>query len=91
MQRNPLRQAHDPLYFLRIYKQRRNLMQLEARKQLLRTADVAQAIQGSKRFVELEIAAGRLQAVKLSRKFVRIRPEDLDTYLAKYVVGGETK
>jgi excisionase family DNA binding protein len=65
-------------------------MHLQKRKPLLRITDVAQAMQASRRFVEEEIAAGRLAKVKLSRKFVRIRPEDLDAYLAKYVVGGES-
>ena len=59
---------------------------LETRTQLLRIPEVAKAIQGTTRFVEREIAAGRLARVKLSRKFVRVRPEDLDAYLTKYVV-----
>ena len=67
------------------------MQQLEKRKPLLRITDVADAMQASKRFVEDEIAAGRLPKVKLSRKFVRIRPEDLDAYLTKYRIEGETK
>jgi excisionase family DNA binding protein len=66
-------------------------MQIETSKKLLRVTEVAQAIQGSKRFVDEEISAGRLPVVRLSRKFVRVRPEDLDVYIAKYVVGGTTK
>lgn len=67
-------------------------MELEIQRPLLRITDVAQIIQSTKGFVEKEIAAGRLPKVKLSRKFVRIRPEDLDAYLATYVVvKGATK
>ena len=65
-------------------------MEFETRP-LLRITDVARILQSTKGFVEKEIAGGRLPRVKLSYKFVRVRPEDLDAYLAKYLVGGETK
>ena len=64
---------------------------LETRTQLFRIPEVAKTIQGTTRFVEREIAAGRLPVVRLSRKFVRVRPEDLETYLAKYVVIRDAK
>lgn len=64
---------------------------LETRTQLFRIPEVAKTIQGTTRFVEREIAAGRLPVVRLSRKFVRVRPEDLEAYLAKYVVIGDAK
>ena len=66
-------------------------MQIETSKKLLRVTEAAQVIQGSKRFVEEEISAGRLAVVRLSRKFVRIRPEDLDAYIERYVIGGAAK
>jgi excisionase family DNA binding protein len=64
---------------------------LKTRTQLFRIPEVAKTIQGTQRFVEREIAAGRLPVVRLSRKFVRVRPEDLEAYLAKYVVAGDAK
>ena len=66
-------------------------MDFETTRPLLRITDVARILQSTKGFVEKEIAGGRLPKVKLSYKFVRVRPEDLETYLAKYVVIRDAK
>jgi excisionase family DNA binding protein len=53
--------------------------------------DAADSISVSRRFLEIAIKSGQLPVMRFSRRCVRIRPEDLDAYLAKYVVGGTAK
>ena len=53
--------------------------------------DAATALNVSRRFLETEIKRGHLQVMRFGRRCVRIRPQDLDSYAEKYLVGGETK
>jgi excisionase family DNA binding protein len=53
----------------------------ERKNRLLTKQQSAQQAQTSIRYLEREIARGRLKALKLSRKLVRIRQSDLDAFL----------
>jgi excisionase family DNA binding protein len=53
--------------------------------------DAAKALNVSRRFLEQEIKRGRLPIMRFSARCVRIRPQDLDSYAEKYVVGGAAK
>jgi excisionase family DNA binding protein len=52
----------------------------------LRLGEVARRIATSRRFLEKQIAAGRLRCIKLSPRCVRIRPEDLRDYLNRNAI-----
>jgi excisionase family DNA binding protein len=52
----------------------------------LRLSEVARRIDCSRRFLEKQIAAGRLRCIRLSPRCVRIRPEDLVSYLDKNAI-----
>jgi len=54
----------------------------EQRTRLLTKKQSAEQVQTSVRYLERQIALGRLNALKLSRKLVRIRQSDLDKFLA---------
>jgi excisionase family DNA binding protein len=53
----------------------------EQKNRLLTKQQSAEQAQTSVRYLEREIARGRLKALKLSRKLVRIRQSDLDAFL----------
>ena len=53
----------------------------EQKNRLLTKQECAGQAQTSIRYLEREIARGRLKALKLSRKLVRIRQSDLDRFL----------
>jgi excisionase family DNA binding protein len=52
-----------------------------ASPRLLRLDEVAESISTTRRFVELEIARGRLAAARLSPRCIRVRSQDLDRYI----------
>ena len=52
----------------------------------LQLGEAANKISCSRRFLEKQIAAGRLKVVRLSPRCVRVRPEDLAAYLDRYAV-----
>lgn len=52
----------------------------------LRLPEVARRIGTSRRFLEKQISAGHLRAVKLSARCVRIRPEDLAAWMERRAV-----
>jgi excisionase family DNA binding protein len=47
----------------------------------LQLGEVARRLNCSRRFLEKQIAAGRLRVVRLSPRCVRVRPTDLAAYL----------
>jgi excisionase family DNA binding protein len=51
----------------------------------LRIEEVAEKLNCSRRFLGQQIALGRLPVIRLSRRCVRVRPADLDDYLARHV------
>jgi excisionase family DNA binding protein len=62
----------------------------EQKNQLLTKKQTAEQAQTSIRYLEREIARGRLKALKLSRKLVRIRQSDLDAFLENCAtIGGD--
>jgi len=56
---------------------------------LLNMAEAAREAGVSYRFLQMEIARGRLVAVRLSTRVVRIRRGDWDRYLAGNLTGAE--
>jgi excisionase family DNA binding protein len=52
----------------------------------LRLGEVGHRVGCSRRFLEKQIAAGRLRCIRLSPRCVRIRPEDLADYLERNAV-----
>ena len=52
----------------------------------LQLGEVARRLSCSRRFLEKQIAAGRLRVVRLSSRCVRIRPTDLANYLERNAV-----
>ena len=52
----------------------------------LQLADVARKLSCSRRFLEKQVAAGRLRVVRLSSRCVRVRPTDLADYLERNAV-----
>jgi excisionase family DNA binding protein len=48
--------------------------------------EAADSVGCSRRFLEKQIAAGRLKVIRLSPRCVRIRPEDLADYLNRNAV-----
>ena len=52
----------------------------------LRLGEAAHRVGCSRRFLEKQIAAGRLRCIRLSPRCVRIRPEDLADYLERNAV-----
>ncbi len=52
----------------------------------LRLPEVARSIGTSRRFLEKQIAAGHLRALKLSARCVRIRPADLADWMERRAV-----
>ena len=61
----------------------------EQKNRLLTKKQSAEQAQTSVRYLERQIASGRLNALKLSRKLVRIRQSDLDRFLASCATIGE--
>jgi excisionase family DNA binding protein len=62
----------------------------EQKNHLLTKQQSAEQTQTSVRYLEREIARGRLKALKLSRKLVRIRQSDLDAFLESCAtIGGD--
>ena len=57
-------------------------------KRLLFVGQAAEIAGCKKRFMDGEIAKGRIPVVRLSRKIVRIRTQDLDAYIARFVFIG---
>jgi hypothetical protein len=53
-----------------------------------RVGEAAAAIHTSRRFLELEMERGNLPVVRLATRCVRIRPEDLDAYLRRFLFTG---
>ena len=53
--------------------------------------DAANALNVSRRFLETEIKRGRIPVMRFSKRCVRIRPQDLDDYVEKYLVEGAKK
>jgi excisionase family DNA binding protein len=49
----------------------------------LQLGEVARRLSCSRRFLEKQVAAGRLRVVRLSPRCVRIRPTDLAEYLER--------
>ena len=71
-----------------------HLCAINLKKELYRVSVSAQAakqIEVSKRFLEREIELGRLPVVRLGRRCVRVRAEDLDAYLKKFLFVGPPK
>ena len=60
----------------------------EQKNRLLTKQQSAEQAQTSVRYLEREIARGRLKALKLSRKLVRIRQSDLDAFLESCATTG---
>jgi excisionase family DNA binding protein len=54
---------------------------------LLTTADVAARLGLTDAAVRNYVAGGRLPAVKLSRRVLRFRPEDVEALIDEHVVG----
>ena len=54
-----------------------------------RLGEAASRVGCSRRFLEKQIAAGRLKVIRLSPRCVRIRPQDLAAYLERYAAGGK--
>jgi excisionase family DNA binding protein len=52
----------------------------------LQLADVARKLSCSRRFLEKQVAAGRLRVVRLSPRCVRVRPTDLADYLERNAI-----
>jgi excisionase family DNA binding protein len=52
----------------------------------IRLGEAARRVGCSRRFLEKQIAAGRLKIICLSPRCVRIRPEDLAKYLERNAV-----
>ena len=52
----------------------------------LRLGEAARRIDCSRRFLEKQIAAGRLRCIRLSPRCVRIRTEDLAAYLDRNAI-----
>jgi hypothetical protein len=52
----------------------------------LKLAEVAKTLSCSKRFLEKQVAAGRLRVIKLSQRCVHVRPPDLADYLERNAV-----
>ena len=52
----------------------------------LRLGEVAKGLSCSRRFLEKQIAAGRLRVVRLSSRCVRVRPVDLANYLERNAI-----
>ena len=52
----------------------------------LRLGEAAHRVGCSRRFLEKQIAAGRLRCIRLSPRCVRVRPEDLAHYLERNAV-----
>jgi excisionase family DNA binding protein len=52
----------------------------------LRLAEVARRLSCSRRFLEKQVAAGKLRVVRLSPRCVRVRPTDLVDYLERNAV-----
>jgi excisionase family DNA binding protein len=57
-------------------------------RKLLRIEEACEIAQCKRPFLVGEIAKGRLPVVRLSRKFIRIRQQDLESYLANFVFVG---
>jgi excisionase family DNA binding protein len=55
---------------------------------LLRIEEVCEIAQCKRPFLVGEIAKGRLPVVRLSRKFIRIRQQDLESYFTNFVFVG---
>jgi excisionase family DNA binding protein len=49
-------------------------------------SEAAKQTATSRRFLEKQIAAGRLKVIRLSARCVRVRPEDLAAYLERFAV-----
>ena len=62
--------------------------QLEQTLQSFRIRQAAKQIDVSKRFLEREIELGRLPVVRLGRRCVRVRAEDLAAYLKRFLFLG---
>jgi excisionase family DNA binding protein len=52
----------------------------------LRLGEVARRLSCSRRFLEKQVAAGRLRVVRLSSRCVRVRPADLSDYLDRNAI-----
>jgi len=62
----------------------------EQKNRLLTKQQSAEQVQTSVRYLEREIKRGRLKALKLSPKLVRIRQSDLDSFLESCAtIGGD--
>lgn len=48
--------------------------------------EAARRVSCSRRFLEKQIAAGRLRAIRITKRCVRIRPEDLAEFLERFAV-----
>jgi excisionase family DNA binding protein len=58
----------------------------EIEHRALQLGEVAERLSCSRRFLEKQVAAGRLRVVKLSPRCVRVRPSDLANYLERNAV-----
>lgn len=56
--------------------------------ELLTIEDVAKRLQVSQRSVRRYLADGRMKAVRMSRKIIRVRAEDLETFINEHRNGG---
>lgn len=57
-------------------------------KKTYRVEEAAQAANVCKRFLEMKIKSGDLAVIRLGRRCIRIREQDLDAWLAHNLVGG---
>lgn len=48
--------------------------------------EAARRVSCSRRFLEKQIAAGQLRAIRITKRCVRIRPEDLAEFLERFAV-----
>jgi excisionase family DNA binding protein len=60
--------------------------QIAIERVAIRLGEAARRVGCSRRFLEKQIAAGRLKTIRLSPRCVRIRPEDLADYLERNAV-----
>jgi excisionase family DNA binding protein len=68
----------------RAFKKSANLNNADPQSAAILTKQqAASLLQCTPRFLERQIAAGRLRACKITSKFVRIRRKDLEAFLAQ--------
>ena len=55
---------------------------------LLTAVDLSLSLRCSKGLIYKLIAEGEIPCVRIGHRFLRVRPEDLETYIRKHMTGG---